>query len=186
MSHLSPTLLRRGLLHSRCISTCSLGRVHPALHSSSARFATAHVFRTASTTTTCVQGASASDDASLFLESSLLRACSRKAWPPMLSLATTFSWHVYVPHFSGCGQVLWRDPTSGAGTILYPVMVDRGVSWEKACDLLLEAAGPFALGGAPAAKILEAGSHLSAAVRPPALSSCLQPPSAAASPMCHT
>lgn len=64
------------------------------------------------------------------------------------------------------GQVLWRDPTSGAGTILYPVIVDRGVSWEKACELLLEAAGPLALGGAAAANILKSGTNLSAAVRP--------------------
>ena len=35
-------------------------------------------------------------------------------------------------------QVMRRDEVSGAPTLLYKVLVDRGVSWGHACELLTE------------------------------------------------
>lgn len=35
-------------------------------------------------------------------------------------------------------QVMRRDEVSGAPTLLYKVLVDRGVSWGQACELLSE------------------------------------------------
>jgi hypothetical protein len=34
-------------------------------------------------------------------------------------------------------QVLWRDPTTGAVTLLYRVVVDHGMSWNLAFDKLM-------------------------------------------------
>ena len=38
----------------------------------------------------------------------------------------------------GDAQVMRRDEVSGAPTLLYKVLVDRGVSWGQACELLSE------------------------------------------------
>ena len=37
-----------------------------------------------------------------------------------------------------CMQVIRRDEASGAATLLYRVLVDRGVSWPLACQQLAE------------------------------------------------
>lgn len=41
----------------------------------------------------------------------------------------------------GCAhaQVIRRDEVSGAATLLYKVLVDRGVSWAQACTMLADA-----------------------------------------------
>lgn len=36
-------------------------------------------------------------------------------------------------------QVIRRDEVSGAATLLYKVLVDRGVSWSAACEMLTNA-----------------------------------------------
>ncbi len=35
-------------------------------------------------------------------------------------------------------QVIRRDEVSGAATLLYKVLVDRGVSWSHACAMLTD------------------------------------------------
>ena len=41
-------------------------------------------------------------------------------------------------HARTCAQVIRRDEVSGAPTLLYKVLVDRGVSWPHACQLLAD------------------------------------------------
>lgn len=38
----------------------------------------------------------------------------------------------------GLAQVIRRDEVSRAATLLYKVLVDRGVSWAQACTMLSE------------------------------------------------
>lgn len=44
----------------------------------------------------------------------------------------------YSPESGAGAQVMRRDETSGAPTLLYKVLVDRGISWGQACELLTE------------------------------------------------